>query len=98
MSNGHGHGNNRLHVPGQVQVGCNHIPTTQAFPSTLPVSGPTTLQAIVFGGLTKLEWMVGQIDDTHTMPANIVKRARELLEACDAEQRTQIVDEPNIGT
>ena len=93
-----GHGNNRLHVPGQVQVGCNQIATTQAFPSTLPVAGSTTLQAIVFGGLTKLEWMVGQIDDGRGTPGDIVKRARELLEACEVEQRTQIADQPNIGT
>ena len=41
-------GNNRLHVPGQVQIGCQQVQTPQAYPSALPLGGPGGAQVTVF--------------------------------------------------
>jgi len=53
--------NSRLQIPGQLKVNCHHQDGPTAHPITTAVPTQGGLELLAFGGLTKLEYIAGQI-------------------------------------
>src|SRR5262245_26486402 len=51
----------RLQVPNQLNVGAQRINTIDAFPSAGTLVSSQGAQTMIYGGLTKLEWMAGMV-------------------------------------
>ena len=89
---------NRIPTIGQqpTGVGCQDVDTARAFPVSVAVQVNGAAQIISFGGLTKLEWMAGQIagigwlDTDDVAPteaaAIIVDYAAYILAECERRQ------------
>jgi hypothetical protein len=56
-----GANNNRIQVPGQVQIKAQYTPTDAAFPISMNAGNGSELVALVFGGLSKREYAAVQI-------------------------------------
>ena len=78
-----------------------HLKTPNAFPVSQIVPEPDGAKVMMFGGLTKLEWMAGQVaagndwdakvSEGYVLPEGyvyvIVDRAAAILEECEARTR-----------
>ena len=81
-------GNNRIAVPGRVQIACKAVAGPGAYPVHVTIAPPGEgPQIVVFGGLTKLEWMAGQvIGHTPLRAGEAVDYAQEVLAECERRQ------------
>lgn len=81
--------NNRVKIPGQVDIACVHMAAPSAYPSTMVLNMPEGPKAIAFGGLSKLEWMSGMVIsgfDILPVADVIVDLAASILAECERRQ------------
>src|SRR5262245_11928608 len=83
----------RLQVPNQLNVGAQRINTIDAFPSAGTLVSSQGAQTMIYGGLTKLEWMAGMVaagdtgsEETFLTPDEIVDQAEYILAECERRQ------------
>lgn len=79
-------------------VGCQDVDTARAFPVSVAIQVNGAAQIISFGGLTKLEWMAGQIAAAVWTPCGslgdysppsekmVVDYAESILAECERRQ------------
>ena len=103
-------GNNRIAVPGRIEIACKAVPGPGAYPVHVTIAPPGEgPQIVVFGGLTKLEWMAGQAVsgnlgylNSSGEPASaveIVDVAQAILAECERRQTQERADAaPNEAT